>query len=84
MSVSSHEEKMLSLQHQMRQNQSELQSYLAGLDDWQSEIKEKEKKLKSSESDKVWGGKLTSSEHSPTVDLGCNEVKSSGLKFRYN
>ena len=53
MSVPSHEEKMLNLQHQMRQNQSELQSYLAGLDDWEAEIKEKERKLKSSETTKV-------------------------------
>ncbi|GFO32626.1 RNA polymerase ii-associated protein 3-like [Plakobranchus ocellatus] len=51
MSISSHEEKMLNLQHQLRQNQSELQSYLAGLDDWETEIKEKEQKLKSGDSE---------------------------------
>lgn len=53
MSISSHEEKMLNLQHQMRQNQSELQDYLAGLNDWTSEIKEKEKNLKSSSTSKA-------------------------------
>ncbi|RUS77983.1 hypothetical protein EGW08_014244 [Elysia chlorotica] len=56
MSVLSHEEKMLNLQHQMRQNQSELQSYLAGLNDWESEIREKERKLKASQSDQVFDG----------------------------
>ena len=43
--ISEHEEKMLNLQYQMKQNNNDLQNFLMDLDSWESEIKEKEKKL---------------------------------------
>ncbi|XP_052251220.1 RNA polymerase II-associated protein 3-like isoform X2 [Dreissena polymorpha] len=44
--ISPHEEKMLNLQYQMKQNNQELQSFLKDLESWESEIKDKEKSLK--------------------------------------
>ena len=46
MSISKHEEKMLNLQMQMRENNLELQDYLRDLDNWEGDIKKKEEKLK--------------------------------------
>lgn len=46
MPISKHEEKMLNLQMQMRENNLELQDYLRDLDNWEGEMKKKEEKLK--------------------------------------
>lgn len=44
--MSKHEEKMLNLQMQMRENNLELQDYLRDLDNWEGEMKKKEENLK--------------------------------------
>ncbi|CAG5136265.1 unnamed protein product [Candidula unifasciata] len=46
MPISKHEEKMVDLRVQMQQNQVELRDYLADLDSWESDIKEKEEQLR--------------------------------------
>lgn len=46
MPMSKHEEKMLNLQMQMRENNLELQDYLRDLDNWEGEMKKKEENLK--------------------------------------
>ena len=45
MAVSSHEEKMINLQHQMRQNQQDMQEFVFDLDSWQEEMKTKEQEI---------------------------------------
>lgn len=44
---SPHEDKMLNLQYQMRQNNADLQNFLKDLDNWEEEVKRKESALKS-------------------------------------
>ncbi|BFZ08860.1 hypothetical protein BsWGS_11899 [Bradybaena similaris] len=46
MPISKHEEKMVDLRVQMQQNQVELRDYLADLDSWEKDIKQKEEQLK--------------------------------------
>lgn len=46
MPVSRHEEKLLNLQVQMRENNLELQDYLRDLDNWEGEMKKKEDELR--------------------------------------
>eukprot|EP00106_Octopus_bimaculoides_P002900 XP_014770342.1 PREDICTED: RNA polymerase II-associated protein 3-like [Octopus bimaculoides] len=54
MPISEHEQKLLLLQNQIRENQVEMQDYLKDLDNWQTEISKKEKALKDNkESDKT-------------------------------
>lgn len=53
MPISKHEEKMLNLRTQIQQNQSELQDYLADLDNWEKDIKQKENQLKTGQAAKV-------------------------------
>ncbi|CAL1541777.1 unnamed protein product [Lymnaea stagnalis] len=53
MPISEHEKKMLDLQTQVRQNQSELQDYLSELNHWENDIKKKEEQLKAVKSDKI-------------------------------
>ena len=38
--------KLINIQHQMKQNNEELQDFLRDLDSWQSDIKMKDEKLK--------------------------------------
>uniref|UniRef100_A0A0B7ALH0 RNA polymerase II-associated protein 3 n=1 Tax=Arion vulgaris TaxID=1028688 RepID=A0A0B7ALH0_9EUPU len=45
MPISKHEEKMVNLRVQMQQNQSELHDYLADLNNWEKDIKQKEEHL---------------------------------------
>ena len=58
MAVSSHEEKMINLQHQMRQNQQDMQEFVFDLDSWQEEMKTKEQEIdlqkKKSDEPQVW------------------------------
>ncbi|KAK7101607.1 RNA polymerase II-associated protein 3-like [Littorina saxatilis] len=51
MAVSPHEEKMVNLQHQMRQNQTDLQEFIADLGNWEDEMKTKEQDLKKKKTD---------------------------------
>lgn len=44
--LSKHEEKMIGLQHQLRENQKELQDFLSDLGSWEDDIKRKEEDLK--------------------------------------
>lgn len=44
--VSPHQEQMLNIPYQMKQNNQDLQNFLKDLDSWEEEIKVKEEKLK--------------------------------------
>lgn len=44
--LSPHEDKMLNLQYQMKQNNQDLQNFLKDLDNWETEIKKKDETLK--------------------------------------
>lgn len=44
--LSPHEDKMLNLQYQMKQNNQDLQNFLKDLDNWETEIKRKDETLK--------------------------------------
>ncbi|XP_056000993.1 RNA polymerase II-associated protein 3-like isoform X2 [Ostrea edulis] len=48
--MSASEEKMLMLQHHMRENNMDLESFVKDMNKWEDDIKEKEKKLKSEKS----------------------------------
>lgn len=51
MAVSKHEEKMIGLQHQLRQNQQDLQDFLSDLGNWEDEMKRNEEELRNKKSD---------------------------------
>lgn len=53
MPISKHEEKMVDLRVQMQQNQVELRDYLADLDSWEKDIKQKEEQLKAGKTGQV-------------------------------
>lgn len=44
--LTEHQDKMLNLQYQMRQNNEDLSSFLKDLDSWEDEMKQVESKLK--------------------------------------
>lgn len=48
--LSPHEEKMVQLQYQLRENQQELQNVLSDLGNWEDQIKTKEEELKKKKS----------------------------------
>ena len=56
MAVSPHEEKMIGIQRQLRQNQQDLQDFLFDLGSWEDEMKRKEQELRKEKSDEpqVW------------------------------
>ena len=45
-------EKLIGIQHQMRENNQELQDFLKDLDSWEKDIKVKDKNLKTNDKDK--------------------------------
>ena len=51
MAVSPHEEKMIGIQRQLRQNQQDLQDFLFDLGSWEDEMKRKEQELRKEKSD---------------------------------
>lgn len=53
--LSASEEKMLMLQHHMRENNMDLESFVKDMNKWEDDIKEKEQKLKS---EKAVNGKV--------------------------
>lgn len=44
--LTEHQDKMLNLQYQMRQNNEDLKSFLKDLDNWEDEMKQIDSKLK--------------------------------------
>lgn len=53
--LSASEEKMLMLQHHMRENNMDLETFVKDMNKWEDDIKEKEHKLKS---EKAVNGKV--------------------------
>jgi len=45
MALSKSEEKMLNIQHQLRENQHELSEFLNDMDSWENEVKQKDEAL---------------------------------------
>lgn len=49
--MSEHEMKMLGLQHQIRENQTDLQDFLKDMNSWEKDIRTKDERLKKDKAD---------------------------------
>lgn len=77
--MSSHEEKMFNLQCQMRQNQSELQDFLKELDSWETDMKQKEQQLLTSDKEE---NDAVSINYRHKCDFSCVIINEKPATFR--